>query len=52
MIEDKRMIFRIFNLMLDCDMPAKCHTMGGDFCAELFYMLQEHIEVFHPEELE
>lgn len=53
MIYDKKMILRIFNLMLDCDIPARAHSQtSGDLMVELFYMLQEHVSEFYPEELE
>tara|TARA_Y100000004_G_C8883152_1_gene398475 strand:- start:904 stop:1065 length:162 start_codon:yes stop_codon:yes gene_type:complete len=53
MIYDKKMVLRIYNLMLDCDIPARAHSQtSGDLMVELFYMLREHIEEFYSEELE
>lgn len=53
MIYDTKMVFRIYNLMLDCNIPARAHSQtSGDLMVELFYMLEKHIEEFHEEEEE
>jgi len=44
--EHFRFIQRVLNLFEDCGLPGTAHSQGGDLLVEVYYMIQEHLEMF------